>query len=153
MVSQKGGGGDAEVGHTGVQVSCFLSLCVCARLDSVGMRVRKKVADAPESSLRACVSDGEDTRDEGASVACSPELNHGGKLVLVPFSFFVVFFVCLFVVPFHIFFFASLLREGRTSLNFGIHFFTISCLDPGWKKIEIPARQRNHAASVWEPQP
>lgn len=63
------------------------------------MRVRKKVAGAPESSLRTCVSDVEDTRDVGASVACSPELNHGGKFVLVPFSFL---FVCL---PFYFIFF------------------------------------------------
>lgn len=64
------------------------------------MRVRKKVADAPESSLRACVSDGEDTRDAGASVACSPELTEGSLfyfLLVFMWVFFVfVFLVCLF---------------------------------------------------------
>lgn len=54
-----------------------------------------------------CVSDGEDTRDVGASVACRPELNHRGSFLLAPcsyfFFFFVVFFSCLFAIFFSYF--------------------------------------------------
>lgn len=64
-------------GLAGVQ-SAVSSVCVCMS-GQCGNAREKKVTDAAESSLRVCVSDGEDTRDVGASLACSPEPNHRGN--------------------------------------------------------------------------
>lgn len=110
-----------EEGLAGVQ-SAVSSACVCTS-GQCGNAREKKVTDAAEWSLRVCVSGGEDTRDVGASVACSLKRNHRGCL-LVPFIFFL--FVCFFAFFFLIL--ASLLREETTGLNLGINLLTNCCL-------------------------